>query len=434
MTGPASEKAPRPDSRRLSEIFPPSSLHTFLNLETRHNLTSDDRWHDDPERQRLYLVHGAASYLHSHFRHKSNIFSSLPADSREVFATGQAGPRIMPFFMTALSTAAIPALRTQTEDLLTSMEQLVHEKGFRPRADIHTPGEHAGMGSTIGKIFTETDPDVPVSILRGRLIAAGRIDPYEGETAVTVEEIDKARRLSGMTTLNIQTGRATNQVDPRAAFDSYFFLSPGRKTEIIRQEDVLVASAEQIAISHLEEFARGASVISALDSYSKGVIPIGSLKKIYKEVVAKTSGKDEKTGLDLDTYIDEVRGIAFSTGTWDRILTPQEILLRVGGEVDERYLAKPYTPLAIQDGEPIDEIAQLRNDEGSMQVPTSILEYNPFWHFRLEEIDQTGSTTQSPAILKTVNEEVGQDIKDLFGPRITMPFVRPEDWYYHEER
>lgn len=431
----ASEHDQNPRLQDLAAIATEEHLHHFLNIANDQSFSEDDKWSEDPERRRLYLLYDAARDVQRHIRNVSESLLKLPDNCGAALQTGHVlGGRNITFYFSSVPLDMTPTYREQVSTLVAEIKDIMHEKGFRYPNALLTPREHQEIGSSgYGGIYFETDPDVPVPILHGRLIAEGKIDSEEGKNAsyvYTVEETDRARRLMGETVLDLETGRVTDQVDEQAVSDSYIYLSPERKAEIKKREAEILAEIEAIATGAIEEQAKSVNILSSLDAYSKGELPLPELLKVWQEVIARLGDRDN---LNLNNHINELRKIAFATGKWDRILTPQEILLRVGSHVDERYLFKPYTPLAIQEGEPIEEIVLLRNGEKSMVVSTDLLEYEMPFGFRLEGLNKDGSTIKSPTFLDREygEEDREEETKLIFKDRAcNFPFARPEDWYY----
>ena len=320
---------------------------------------------------------------------------------------------------------------------IAEVEDIRWEKGFRFGPSLLTSREHKEIGSTgYGGIYWDTDPDIPIPILKARLLASGQLDANTTQhesSSYSMDEVDHARRLAGKTRLNLATGRVTDETDPQATNDSYYFLSPQRRGEVIQKEEELVVEAGTITQAVVAEHANNATVVDILAAYIDGELTTPEFQKRYEAVMATTGTKHFTLNIDHDTP-KEAKKLAFESGKWDRILTPQEILLRIGGRVDESYLVRPYTPLAVQDDQPLEEIANLRRGEQSMVVNATILQYEMPFGFRLEELDENGNTIKSPTFLDRNDgvETIEDQARSMYAGQINFPFARPEDWFYQK--
>lgn len=264
-----------------------------------------------------------------------------------------------------------------------------------------------------------------------RLASEGKIT-IEKPERYTVEEIDRARRLIGMTMLDLSTGCVTEKKDQAAASDSYYFLSPKRRREVIQQEQEILTVIETISQAAIVEHETSRDILPALAAYADGKLTTPKLQAQYKAVLERTT---EPYFLSLASQIKALKQVAFETGRWDRILTPQEIMLRAGGVVDPKYLVQPHIPLAIQDGADMEEIVRLRQGEQSMVVNAILLGYTRPFGFRLEELDEQGNTIKSPTFLDHEDGETlveDEDFRTYLGPQVNFPFARPSDWFYKE--
>lgn len=244
--------------------------------------------------------------------------------------------------------------------------------------------------------------------------------------------MDRARRLLGITRLDLTTGRVTDEIDQEAAKDSYYFLSPERRVEVIKRENEILAEIEKITQAALATHEGNRGILPSLAAYAAGELTTPDLQAQYESVLERNT---ERYSLLLTSQTKELKRLAVETGKWDYILTPQEIMLRVGATVDPNYLSRPYIPLAIQDGRNIEEIALLRQGERSIIINTTLLEYEIPFGFRLEELDPQGNTIKSPTFLsRDDGETVIEDARfcENFGPQIKFPFARPMDWFYRE--
>ena len=422
----------------------PSATHALVNeahtmlgpyteLPRTHGLTEDDRYSTDPERSRLYLLHAVATRIQDLADRAQQFRSQLPENIRAVLRTGRlaSGTIVETYF--GMITSDIPSHQEQLGDAISEVSDIMTTKGFQDPQFVLTPREHEQIHSSgFAGIYAETDPDVPVPVLRAQLIRDGLIEPDRGAT-LTLEEADRARRLLGKTRLDLNTGRVTDERDEAAARDSYHFLSAEEENIVRDREQHVLAEIDAIAASSVSELPQAALFVSALDQYSRGELSLEALQETRQSMINLIG---QRSNIDWNTYIQEMRTIAFQSGAWDRILSPQEILLRdnvTPDDLDPRYREHPYTPLAIQDGEPIEAIARLRESEGYMDVSTGILQYRPLWRFGLASLNPEGSTEHSPAILdQRSNEPIGEDVREYFGPRIDVPFARRGEWYFKE--
>lgn len=413
----------------IEGALPIGSMYQELLKE---QVVPDDQY--DRNRKNVFWFNDAANKLNRFLTRIGEDVTSFPSDCETLLRTGDSQVDID---FDTITNAMTPSQRNNTAQVILGIRGIASEKGFRYSSSLITSREHKELGSSgYGGIYEATDSDIPIPLLRARLIAEGKLLDsgliLEPSNNFTVEEVDKARRLAGMTSLDLATGRVTNQIDPEAASDSYYFLSSEKKIEIKQREEELLKIAEIISESSLAEHASTITIIEDLVDYTNGVLTTPQLKLRYEEVLSHVS---TKYPLDLDPNIRECKKIASATGKWDRILTPQEILLRSNGSVDEHYLASPYTPLAIQDGALAEDILKLRRGEQSMTIDTTLLGYPRPLSFRLEELDKTGNTIKSPSFFDEYEETVIDDeqAQSRYGEGITFPFARPEDWFYGDE-
>lgn len=400
-----------------------------MTLE-REPITEDDMYSNDLGRRKLYWVQNAASEVDKFLSSINRDLAAFPQNSRATLQTGESGNSIT-YLMTI--PQAVPDLyREQTVGFIGEMRSLAHEKGFRFKPALLTSREHKNIGSSgYGGIFWETNPDVPIPILRDRLVAEGKLDQDRSET-YTLEEVDRARRLAGMTRLDPATGRVTDEVDQEAASNSYYFLTPERRAEVVKREDEILVEINSVTKIAIAAHESSRDILPSLVAYADGELTTPDLQAQYAPITERNT---ERYGLFLTPQMRELKRLAVETGKWDYILTPQEIMLRTSGSVEPRYLAQPYTPLAIQDGTDIEKVADLRQGEQSIVVNTNLLEYEMPFGFRLEGLDAQGNTVKSPTFLsrddgETVIEDEG--LCEYYGPQIKFPFARPTDWFYKE--
>lgn len=400
-----------------------------MTLE-RAPITEDDMYSDDLGRRKLYWVKNATLEIERFLGFIGRDLAVLPQNTRATLQTGESGSNL--HYLATIPQAIPTPDRERAVDLIKEIQSITHEKGFRFRPALFTSREHQEIGSSgYGGIFWDTDPDIPIPILEQRLVAAGKLNRDRSET-YTLEEVDHARRLVGMTRLDLATGRVTNEVDQEAASDSYYFLSPERRAEVIKRESEILAEIDKITKNALENHELSRSILPALESYGDGQLTTSDLQILYAPILERNT---DRYGVALASQIRELKRLAFETGKWDYILTPQEIMLRTGVTVDTSYLPRPYTPLAVQGGRTIEEIAHLRQGEKSMVINTALLEFEMPFGFRLEELNGEGNTIKSPTFLsrddgETPIEDAG--FREYYGTQIKFPFARPTDWFYRE--
>lgn len=394
-------------------------------------VTEDDQYSDDPQRRKLFCIHSAASEIHKFVTNVREDLSAFPKTCRAILQEGEDGGTVA--YLAALPQSIPVAYRELGVATIGEIKAIVREKGFRFKAALFSSREHKTVGSSgYGGIYWETDPDVPIPLLHTRLAAAGLIVLKERDTqnTMTIDEADHARRLVGMTRLDLTTGRVTKEVDKTAAADSYYFLSPGRRVEVINREQELMVGVEEITRQTIDEHSSTQDFLCAMIAYGNGKMLTPELQARYKEILSRAS---ERHQIVLVNQLRDLKQIVFETGLRDFMLTPQEILLREGGVVDSLYLAQPYVPLAVQDGLSAAEIAKLRRGENSMVVNANILEYSMSFGFRLEELNEEGQTIKSPTFLDVYGDKIAEEDEEYrtyFGPLINVPFARPGDWFY----
>ena|SRR3989344_1653040 len=388
--------------------------------------TEDDRWSDNPQTRKAYWLYDANTKVDRFLGSISDPLMSLRDKCLEVLQEGR-----HEWWILYAKDMLSPSQCDRGANLLNEIAGIIHEKGFRFHNALLTPREHRNIGSTgYGGILWDEDPDVPVPILVRRLIERG-IDPEKLGRAeeLTFEEVDKARRLSGMTTIDPQTGRVTKEIDAEAASDSYHFLPGDRREEVKHREEEILEEIKKIADASFADYETTRQILRTLELCSIGQITTPEMDALLKEIEARNS---QNHNLNLYENVQELRKLAIAGGHWDHIFTPQEILLREGAEVDEQYEANPYTPLAVQDGREIHEIVRLREGEKIMPVNSGILEYSFPFTFRLEQLDSEGRTVKSPTFLDRDDETAVETdrFKEEFRQRMDFPFSRPEDWFY----
>ena len=323
----------------------------------------------------------------------------------------------------------------EAQSLFKEALSIVQEKGFRFVPSLLTGAEHSRIGSSGYGKFEKEDPDMPVPLLEPRLAAAGKIEPPDA-TPMGFDEVDRARRLAGMTYLDPATQRVTTQKDVAAAADSYHFLSSERKEAIQKREIEILGRVTDLANHSLAQYQGIRGLRDDVQRYMEGELTSPQMRTRY-ESAANIMSKEthDRTHFDgLKAILREAKMISFETGKRDNILTPQEIKLRVTGEVLPQYEALPYRPLAVQNGANVQEIAGLRQGEATMVVTNKgIMEFEMPWGFQLQELDPNGDTLQSPTILSRDSlESIEESLKtdERFKNQVSVPFARLNDWYY----
>lgn len=389
--------------------------------EGRARIKESHRYSQNPELRRRYWLGTAADILS---RAEEDIARRVDTVQKEVQGIVQNGSSYARDAV-MVERAILPPYQGQAAPLLSELGDFTEEKGFRWVSNLSTPREHREMGSTNWIGYFEADPDVPVPLVHDRLLTEGD-ERLKGLKLFghTVEELDRARRLNGQTALDLETGRVTGERDEEAANDPYHYLSPERREAVIAREQAILQELTQLAVAAVKDYGPVLGIVDLIAEYMEGRLTSPQMQELYQGIVTSKGFE-----LDLSEAIKEAKQIAFDTGKWDRILTPQEILLRAKAKVDKRYKANPYTPLAIQDGEPIEEVAILRQGEGSMVVTSGILPFTMPMGFRIEVLDEQGNTIQSPMFLNRYDLTPEDSLKDST-IQVTLPFARPSDWYY----
>ncbi len=313
------------------------------------------------------------------------------------------------------------------EDLLKIRDSLYkqavsirEEKGYRFGASLLTGREHRACGSSGYGRFEEAMPDVPVPI------ADLTLKLCVDEHVMTIEEVRKARELLGMSTID-ETGKVTGEIVEIT--DSYHFLSPERKAEIIVLEQRIIDELKGVVE---EAYSRHQK---ALSEYKNLVEDVGYGRKTVLEAQAKLGGfkLEERTVTDMNRTLDEVKNLSYLEGHRDKILTPMELVI-LKREVDKKYLDKPYTPLGVQDGKlTVDEANRTRSEEKYFIVETDLfMDFEYLWGMSLELLNQEGITERGPILLDRHNGmPIDQKSIDHFKPQFKeVAYSRPQDVYH----
>ncbi|MBI5220883.1 MAG: hypothetical protein HY978_03570 [Candidatus Liptonbacteria bacterium] len=380
-------------------------------------ITEDDEYDENPERRKLFWLDNARKKYDAVLTDLHRKLDELPVRYQELLQKGQSNIELAHRFLDRVPRAYVGRMQS----LLDEIEGITDEKGFLFDGAMSTPREHQQVGSSgYGGIYWETDPDVPVPILRVKLREKGIENMEDGQT-YTIERMDRARRLAGLTALDLETGRATGNVDTEATKDPYHFLTAQRREEVRAREDEILNELKTIWIAIVDDCERAAVILNDLALYTDGGLTSAELEKRYQELIL-----DKGVSIGLDKNIKVLKQLSFETGKRDRILTPQEILLRTGATVNNKYMERPYTPLAVQDGVPVEEINKLRQAEGSMVVNSEILGYEMPCGFKLESLDDERNTPKDPTLIDRFSG-AGLDIRKLeseLGRKINMPLAR----------
>lgn len=390
----------------------PSLLEQLSAVE----LTEDDQYNPDRTRQRLFWLNEASRKMGKSVERTLKVLAGFPAAFRGGYTT-EFDPNLL-----AASEYFPPEQRGDVEELVEAARVIGEEKGFRWGGSLMTPLEHKRVGSTIYEGYSKF-PNVPVGVTKVN-VGGDRWESY------AIEEADKGRRLSGRTKLDLITGMATNETDPEAASNSYFFLPPDQVGKIKAREKVLQEAIERLTPLATTEHKRTPQILVDLERYMFGEMTTPEFNARYAMALARVT---KRNGFNIQDCITEGKRIAFEDGCWDYILTPQEIMLRAGApDLDPRYRAHPYTPLAIQNGVPLEAIRHLRKGEECMVVMSSVTEYGMIFAFRLEEIEDNGETAKSPTFVDRENPDQsieGEPFVANFRDKLNFPFARQGDWY-----
>ncbi len=336
-------------------------------------------------------------------------------------------------------------------DLTAEVEKICWDKGFRYSGALLTPNEHDRCGSTRGK-YGDIAPNIPFPIIESMILEgkingdllAEELEYIEGKSedrkGLSLEEVDRARRLSGNTRLNLETGEATKEIDEEASKDSYYFLNEDEKASVVARESKVLTGVSQIMAEVSGSLKGKLSILSQkIQAYSKGEVSTANLLQAHDDFC---SGLGDRQEFNLKRFIKHLRALNFELGYRDPILTPQEILLRSGAEVGENFTGQPYTPLAIQDRSlSVEEVRRLRDGEcGVMIITTQVQGMGdyPDSTFRLETLDDTGKTVTSPNLVDRDDPgaEMSEQYREMIAPEFAknFPFPRDDDWFMVKEK
>ena len=394
----------------------------------------EEEFAETPEQRRGKILSEAQERIK---RTLGSIQEQLSAVDADITKALHSPPHLMFHFIYECFS---PESRAEAQVLTLEIQQIVHEKGFRYTPSIDTPSEHASVGSTISSYFKNEDPLIPLPLLEHKMLTEGKITSADigGKTLMGFEEIDKARRLAGRTTLDPATQRITADVDQAAATDSYHFLSSERKLAIQKRESEISARMHELAQQSLQRYEQIKTLRDHLEKYVDGALTSPEMNAAVKvEQDAMSDFVKHRAELDLDGLIRDAKTLSFETGKRDKILTPQEIKLRIGGIVPPPYEASPYRPLAVQDGVSPEEVTKLRQSEAVMVVTNEgIMAFAYPWAFKLEDLDINGDTKQGPTIVNSAVDHTPMDVSRIMkeiNKDMIVPFARPMDPYYKKQ-
>ena len=245
-------------------------------------------------------------------------------------------------------------LENKLQALVKQVWEHCESLGIRYSSQLLSPSEHDAIGSTIWFKYGEVDAEVPTSITHAQLIDDGEIEDTEEERArvMTIEEVNNARQLHGMTMLDLSTGRLTQEINEEAANNRFYFVPIEDRPDLLAAEAAIVADFEKLAADSLVTIQMARPIVYDIVAFHDGDM---SLLQLLDNVEA-LKRRFPKSNIRVFDQIMSIFQANIALGIYDRFLTPQEILLRCGGEVDERYLENPYIPLAVQDGASIDSV------------------------------------------------------------------------------
>lgn len=380
-------------------------------------LTEDDQYNPDRTRQRLFWLNQAWGEINNSVERTLRVLSGFPVAFRGAY-TSEFDPDLL-----AAHEFFPPAQRDAVKGLIEEAEKIGKEKGFRWGGSLMTPLEHKRVGSTIYEGYFKF-PNIPVGITKSD-VEGNRWESY------TIGEADKGRRLGGRTKLDLTTGTATDETDPEATSNSYFFLPPDQVEDIKAREKALQDAVEDITPLAISEHKKTPRILTDLERYMFGEMTTPEFSVRHAVALSRAT---ERNGFNIQDCIAEGKRIAFEDGCWDYILTPQEIALRTNPtDLDPRYKEHPYTPLAVQDGAPLEAIKHLRKGEGYMMVMSGITGYEMPFAFRLEELGANAETCKSPTLMGRENPDQSIETEafvEHFRDKLNVPFARPTDWYF----
>ena len=313
-------------------------------------------------------------------------------------------------------------LKERAESLFQQAMTIVIEKGYRFKPSLYTAREHKEIGSSgYGKFMV-----MPDTIVR---IANRTLNILTGSEAeqMTVEEIRRARILYGMSTID-DTGTVTGEVV--SIPDSYHFLQEERKGEIKRLEQQILLGLRDITtesfVRHVPNFAAYLKLIRTL---AEGHVTTEAVLEHFENMHTPPDVPQ-----NLGRYIETAKNMAYKNGYRDKILTPMEMLF-LGKSVEDRHMAKPYTPLGVQDGT-IGKVEanKIRNGEKHFSAETDIFtSYAYPFIFTLEPLNKEGATGRGPLVLdRETKEPLEQRAIDFYRDKMPkpIPFARKTDWYF----
>lgn len=302
-------------------------------------------------------------------------------------------------------------LEARAEQMTQIAMQMRHEKGFR--SNLMTSNEHAAIGSSgYGGIYAKR-PDVPVGVL----VKLWNLEMLDSE-ALTIEEARRARELEGRPTLD-ENGEVTGRINSEVK-DSYHFLTPERKAEIIRMEGKLLGSIKLLSQT---AYNRKQLQLDQFKIYTEGFIQGEGLTDDFLKRVIEVK---RVMGIEFTGVVDAARILSYAGGFRDLFLTPQEIMV-MGRRVDESYLRKPWTPLALQDqSNTLQKVRDYRKRENAIELRVLTSAFTGFempFPIPFEDLTEEGLTVCGP---NGRNAEMAKHFKEI----ANVPYSRIHDWYF----
>lgn len=400
-----------------------------------NDLDNDPRYSDDPDVRGSYYLDELTSRIDNFLTELGDSARSAGDEVRAVLDSPKnfviASSRIM---KTYLQNSSDAEFRARHNALYLRLVEHCHSLGFRFGSQLMTPSEHERIGSTVWIRYGELDPELPTQIAHGILIDQGALEDTEEQRAqvMTIEEVDRARRLQGMTALDPKTGHITDEKDLEAAGDKFHFIPIEHRPDFLAEEASIIAGYEDLAMNVLAIVESMRSIIGDLKAFYEGRMPMMQLLMNVDHFK-----RTFPSGYSI-SQLDELCLAATELGRFDKYLTPQEILIRCGGAVDDRYLANPYVPIGVQDGLDVAQVTMFRQAMFSSLLVTSeiIGDYENRYRISLEPLNDEGATESGPRLLERENpyayeaDPWYEEYTSEENKQVKIPFARPGDWYY----
>lgn len=314
--------------------------------------------------------------------------------------------------------------RYDAASLFHKLTDLAREKGFRE--NIESYDEHRAIASTVPDRYSQF-PNFPLGVAN-YLFDVGI--PHGEILSITEARI--ARELAGKTTLNkdgtISEQHAEQSNVPR---DIYRFLSPERREEVIKTEQMILKSLTQLfEIAYSQKNKKLQELEKTISEYMDGKHDIQYVRKVAQEIEKDTGhmslGIFDPVGIMGFDAIETARELSYKSGNRDFYLTPQEITI-MGREVDPKYLENLWTPLGIQDGTlSVKDARDIRRKEKEIRWLTDAVSgYKQYININFEQLDNEGATIAGPF------KNFGSESIEIFKDRARIPFSREGDWYHN---